>query len=331
MKRIISFILCAVSILTMASCGGEPAVIPTETTPPAADDIFIVDRYLFDNTAEFPLPEGAVLRDSDPSGPLTYVADDASALDTYLDAARGQGYTVEQMTYFTLLYRGDRYIFLSTISGLSDGSTPAVYMECFCGHETPSDGLSPEQARDIIDPDSELLPIDVSPQGLFENTGGQIFMLPIYSLDYWRRNYGIDDVSDIDIPENRLYYECYSYVSGGRAITLDMPDLAFADIDGDGEREMLVLGYGPTSGLFTFTVTAYRGGERVAGCIYQSDYYNLSFEKADGAVRVKGVPQDDGAAAYFDISLSGDTVTLNDDSGTLRQWGSIEQLGTEAG
>ena len=331
MKRVLSLILFALTVFSLSSCERGSVAFSDS----AENGIFIVAGYNYGDSADVPLPEVAerVTEGGDVYDPPMYRVEYKEPLDDYIRSFEERGDTVKRMKYHTLLYYGGCYIFISNLLYVPEDAEangePYAYLTVYSGADSTDGGLSSEQARIIIDPESDLLPIDVSPEGMYENTGGQIFMLPKYSYDLYRELYG-GDIGDLEAPENQEYYAQYYYVCGESAVGLDMPDLAFADIDGDGEREMLRLGYGPTSGVFTFTVTAYRDCEPVAGTVYQSEFYYLSFEDNDGKVRVKGVPQADAATGvYFDISLSGDTLMLSDAGGELTPWGSLSSLSAE--
>lgn len=77
-------------------------------------------------------------------------------------------------------------------------------------------------------------------------------------------------------------------------------DIAYADVNGDGKREQCRLGLGPTSGLFSFTLTVRRGEETVSENTYLSQWYDLSFAReADGTLRVRAVTQDEPPAEHF--------------------------------
>ena len=101
-------------------------------------------------------------------------------------------------------------------------------------------------------------------------------------------------------------------------------DAMVFDVDGDGKDEYCVLGYGSTSGLFTFTFSA---GETEAE---QPEYYNafctpwydLSFVKCDdGVVRVQGVDQTEVPQIHlFDITVADGNVHLTEDGQSLKEF-----------
>lgn len=93
-----------------------------------------------------------------------------------------------------------------------------------------------------------------------------------------------------------------------------------ADIDGDGVIEHCSMGFGPTSGLFTFTFSATANGEGKYFNIFNpKDWYQLSFVETNGKVQVCGESQD-GLKHYFDISVKEGNVVLTEDGSPLTYW-----------
>lgn len=96
-----------------------------------------------------------------------------------------------------------------------------------------------------------------------------------------------------------------------------------ADIDGDGKTEDCFLGYGPTSGVFTFTFSAYENDKLEYFNMFISSYLDLDFEKcADGKVRVRGEAQgEDNAVHYYDISIKNGNIVLSEGREAIGYWG----------
>lgn len=96
------------------------------------------------------------------------------------------------------------------------------------------------------------------------------------------------------------------------------------DVDGDWFGETCVLSCGPTSGLFTFTLTV----REFTGTYYQSTFctevYRLSFwENEDGTVQVRGETLGENPKVhYFDISIEDGNVLLSENGELLPYWGS---------
>lgn len=98
--------------------------------------------------------------------------------------------------------------------------------------------------------------------------------------------------------------------------TLGYPfyDTMTFDVDGDGRDEVCALGYGQTSGLFTFVFYAQdqSGNVKYRTVIYSMAYDDLSFKLCDdGAVRVQGIDQL-GDVHLFDITVKDGDIWLYD-------------------
>lgn len=94
---------------------------------------------------------------------------------------------------------------------------------------------------------------------------------------------------------------------------------AFADIDGDWEEEKCCLGLGPTSGVFSFTLSVYEGDELEYHGVFITDFYDLGFaEDADGTLRVRAISQGGTDAHLFDIALRDGAVRLAENGTEIR-------------
>lgn len=116
------------------------------------------------------------------------------------------------------------------------------------------------------------------------------------------------------IPKDVTAYKGYE-VTG-----LPIYDELIFDIDGDGGMEVCQIGMGPTSGLFTFTLTAIENGEVEYSSIFYSRWGNLRFdESADGTVRVciesYDYASDEEQTIYYDISVVDGRIILTDENG----------------
>ena len=90
------------------------------------------------------------------------------------------------------------------------------------------------------------------------------------------------------------YIEAVREMLFGDREKMPIYDSAVFDIDGDGKNEVCVLGYGRTSGLFTFTFSAAEeGADRTEyNNVFCTEWYDLSFARCeDGVVRVQGIDQ----------------------------------------
>ncbi len=127
----------------------------------------------------------------------------------------------------------------------------------------------------------------------------------------------------------------FSYSAGAEA-TVCIPDsavfepyqmdfnqdsIAF-DVDNDGIDELCTLGMGPTSGLFTFTLTITENGVLEYFNIFLSEFYELSFAEQDGVLKLKGVTQGENPETHaYDILLKDGNVVLERNGEALGYWG----------
>lgn len=102
-----------------------------------------------------------------------------------------------------------------------------------------------------------------------------------------------------------------------RLVSIPIYDSMQFDVDGDGRQEHCTLGFGMTSGVFTFTFTASEGtvGKWVQEyyTVFCSEWYKqLSFKQCDdGVVRVQGIDQND-EIHLFDISVVDGNIHLTE-------------------
>lgn len=125
------------------------------------------------------------------------------------------------------------------------------------------------------------------------------------------------------------YIETVSAMLFGERDTLlhdDYPiyDSIVFDVDGDGIDEVCVLGFGRTSGLFTFT---FRAAEIGADTLkydtpFCTEWYDLSFiREDDGVVRVQGIDQKDPPQTHlFDIAVVDGSIQLTEDGQSISRY-----------
>jgi hypothetical protein len=99
--------------------------------------------------------------------------------------------------------------------------------------------------------------------------------------------------------------------------------LAFVDIDNDGKEEKCCLGYGPTSGVDTFTLTVFEGEQfEYAGLFSPAPNRGVIsfFQEEDGTLKVQ--MKNWGVAEYpsivgelYDIVIRDGTLVLVDENG----------------
>ena len=112
-------------------------------------------------------------------------------------------------------------------------------------------------------------------------------------------------------------------------------DSLIFDVDGDGKDEQCVLGYGRTSGLFTFTFSASEVGTEQPkySNVFWSDWYDLSFVRCDdGIVRVQGIDQKEIPQTHlFDIAVIDGNIHLTEDGRDIEGFVSLLQTELQPG
>ena len=125
------------------------------------------------------------------------------------------------------------------------------------------------------------------------------------------------------------YIQTVSAMLFGEGDTLlhnDYPiyDSIVFDVDGDGIDEVCVLGFGRTSGLFTFTFRAAEIGADTLkyDTLFCTEWYDLSFIRGDdGVVRVQGVDQKDPPQTHlFDIAVVDGSIQLTEDGQSISRY-----------
>ena len=92
-------------------------------------------------------------------------------------------------------------------------------------------------------------------------------------------------------------------------------DTEVFDVDGDGKEEYCVLGYGPTSGIFSFSFCAFgtESEQPKYESVFVTEFYYLSFvyDFRSDSVYIKGVTQgDDPQTHYYIPIIQNGKVTL---------------------
>lgn len=295
MKRIISSIriILAVTvviaiILSLMSCAEKESAgqAPSSPEPGAsdqnrADDIWFCNRFSSVGEPPFSLPDGKPAQGSDG---YSYTGVSSGDYSSFLADLRADGFSHVHMKYSDFLLRGDCMIFSRYTEG-SGSLTVSWYQK---SPYAPVDGISADEAKAVLIPDSSLsktplLPIDVTPEGFYERTGGQLFAVPYYSYD----NFSSSGSEDLIFEDNEWYACKVCYVNGDEVFAVTMERVAVCDIDGDGGSDVLLLSFGPTSGLFTFEVNCITNHGTYFGC-FNTDHFALGFGSKDGKLVIEG-------------------------------------------
>jgi hypothetical protein len=100
------------------------------------------------------------------------------------------------------------------------------------------------------------------------------------------------------------------------------------DVDGDGRLETCMLTYGPTSGLFTFTLSVYRNGTAVYRNTFQTAYGYFRFQRMTDGLNLYYYDADSikttgRSTAGYAVTIENGAIVLTDrDTGeTVEYWG----------
>ena len=187
----------------------------------------------------------------------------------------------------------------------------------------PDNALSSVDVKQMLCPENtlskiELVPVDVTPEGFFERTGGQIFAVPVYRNDEYFQKY----------KKTSEYEDCYYvklyYVKNNQAFVSDYEEFAVYDVNHDGTEEVLVLGYGWTSLLYTFNV-AIISDEWISDSFFIPEkIFRPDFFDNDGVLTIgKRTGESFEQQWQIVIEIKGETryVYLENDDGRMKIWG----------
>ena len=326
MKRMVLvwvMLLCLVFGLgTAENNAGEIDSNPERFRPDqfSNDEMWYCNRFTSVGEPPYSLPDAAEYPNGDFKYSYTGVTREYYVC--FLSELMDDGFSLVTMKYSDFLFRDDCMVFSKYIKEEGFFSVSWYQKSPYA----PENGLSDEEAASILMPDADnslsripIHPIDITPEGFHERTGGQIFAVPYYSYDSFRHS-GQDSL----MFEDNEWYGCtVCYVIGNQSFAISMECIAVYDVDQDGSDEVLLLSFGPTSGLFTFNVMCITN-QGVCDTIFCTEHYRLTFADLNGKLVIQGVDHD-SIRHYFDIRLEENegerVVMLYDEDKLLTLWG----------
>ena len=258
-------------------------------------NVFFRNRFYSVGTPPFTLPRETA--DSSFFGEYEYNDFTETEYDEYISRLEKEGFKCVKLKYEAFCRKDGCLI---SIFYPKDGRPLRLIWYARSEH-APKDGISEEQAAEILCQEGtlskiSLTPVDVTPEGFFERTGGQIFVLPVYSFDTFLKNG--EEKAMFDANEN-YNFDVY-FIRDGKAFVAGMECVACADFDNDGEDEVCTLSYGGTSGIFTFLLSVINKSGEDVGDFFSSEHYYLSFSEKEGSLVVHAETQN-GEQIDFDI------------------------------
>ena len=214
----------------------------------------------------FNLPEGTPEIDRDHDCDYSYDHFSAAEYDSFISDLENSGFELAEMKWSSFLFRDDCMIFVRYFEDEEclnfSWYSRSRYARDDDGFSAYSDSLSKVKIH----------PIDVTPEGFYELTGGQLFASPVYSYDGFKLS-GLDDL----MFEDNEWYSCsFVFVKDDIILPATMESVAICDIDGDRQNDVVLLSYGPTSGLFTFDVAVVTG-DGIYDTIFNTKFQVIGF------------------------------------------------------
>lgn len=297
-KRLFTLLFLFLLAALLFGCQRQGAAQKQERTP------WYCNRLSAD-TPPFSLPDGAQERRDGEYGGIS-----RAAYDAFVSNLKTDGFSYAKQKYSAFLFRDDCMAFLR-YSEAGDALSLSWYQK---SPFAPENGISSEEAAALLTRNGgdslskiALHPIDVTPEGFYERTGGQMFAVPYYSYDSFRAG-GIDDL----MFEDNEWYGCtVYYVNGDTVLQTTMQRVAVCDLDGDGSEEVLLLSYGPTRGVCTFDVMVVTKNG-MFDTIFNTEHGTVRFSAQDGRIVVTRTDNDSTDHVY-DIALEeqhGETIVM---------------------
>ena len=280
MKYVMLFLCCTLCIGTLCSCGQLEQYEYASDRPEVymGEDLFYCNGPLGIDTDEQIFPDFEIEKVWGTE--IFYKNVTVLKLNQYCDLMEQKGFEVVRYDYASFFYSDACWIRISHSKDCEGGSARLEY--CAQTENLPKTAVTAERAEQIIGIDCPYPLVDVTPAAVYEQMGGRIFSLPRYgdgqlSMEEYE--------SAIEISWDERPRGMY-FVTEEYAIPMGMEHIAYTDMDQNGTREIWVLDWGPTSGLFTFELSAYENGECKYRGVFYSDHGTLSFCQKDGALRV---------------------------------------------
>lgn len=225
-------------------------------------------------------------------------------LDEYVQSLEDQGFSCRREMYDISLWREDAFISIANNTVDYQDFSVRIFRQ-----SKTKNGLSAEDAMAVINDDRVSILIEQSPEGFYEKTGAQLFLAPM--------DRSVDGVNDL--PANQGMVTKYYLVTAQDSEYIDrysMTPLA-ADIDGDGNIEIIWVGNGFTSGVFSFSLWAYYVDDgnicKEAVTCYRSDFYWLYLRQdATGLVWLDYMNQEEDQQGSAGMTIEDGHIRLED-------------------
>lgn len=282
----------------------DPAVlvIPTEIavlTEPTSDTAEEPAEPVYEPV---PMPEFSRSETND----TQYCDVTPEALQSYIDTLCSQGFTCVGDEWVKYLYRSN--VILALVNNTSADGT--INLTVANAKKTPG-GVTAEEVKPLLAKSyyfgSEFI-MEQTPDELYEALGAQRFLV-LYPITYG------GSLSPTYVIREFL-------VAPFGAQLLYGSEFICSDVDADGRTELVTLGPGPTSGIFTLTLTAYEiieGYPVVDGksVLMPGRWGACSLTEQDANACLRFVPNDSGTEMICPFRLSDGEFQVDG----MAQWG----------
>ncbi len=285
MKKILAILTACAIVISVSACNAkrgevneynstedltENDISLTSAPEEVSGGVWYCNRFRSEGEPPFAMPEG--IKEADEYGIYSIRNFSEESYDSFIQSLVNDGFVCGTTKYGALLFRSDCAVFLryydSDLEFYWYAESP----------DAPESGMTAAEAKKLIYPEEsrsqlDIQPIDVTPEGLYQRTGWQVFACPSYSFDIYP--------DALHIKENE-WYDCRVFVvKGDRYYYTDYENIAVGDIDGDGDDELMLLHSGPTSGTLTYEISIVTE-ERADRYLFQCNYTPTSFCEKDG-------------------------------------------------
>lgn len=306
MKRLrimVSVLTVAVLLVGLVSCA-KPLPSGSEPDSIAESGNIIDAQAIRQELLEDDLLPGLTPSDISLDRLLKYEPVTTAQLDEYIQRLERQGFSCRREMYNISLWREDAFISITNNTVNFQDFSVRIFRQ-----SKAENGLSADEAKAIINDDRVSILIEQTPEGFFEKTGAQLFLAPM--------DRSVDGVNNQ--PANRGMVTKYYLVTEGDSVYIDryyMRPLA-ADIDHDGTTEIIWIGNGFTSGVFSFSLWVYAVEDgkihQEAMTCYRSDFYWLYLRQdANGKVWLDYMNQEENHQDSTGLFMQDGHIRLED-------------------
>ena len=297
MKRLLTVLCVAACVLCLVSCDRYelPALDPEQPTAFAGEDIFYCNGIQAFDREGILLPDFEVQSSESSRYGIDLIYQNVTPLQmsVYRAQMKNAGFSLVETEYHTYFYSDTCFVGTSYTKDLSTGEVQLWWYTK--SGDAPDGGLGADAAKQMIGTDCPYTLIDVTPEGVYDAAGGQIFYIPPYEREAQTDENGF--ATAMYMP-----YDLY-FVTDEYALPIGFTCFAIADLDSNGQNEFWTFAYGPTSGVFTFYLWGFEAGAIKYQTLHQTEHGQLYFSH-DG----KGLCIEHKHPEYEDGKIAGYTV-----------------------